>query len=94
VYQLIGRWVARIVFGFAVTFVLSWVGDWTVFHLRGKPTSTVIVHRYMGVPLKGQKEEYDFLGDFTVMCSISLFPQDGNDPCWHLSSHPDQWQNL
>jgi len=48
----------------------------------------------MSVPLKGQKEEYDYLGDFSVPCSSSLFPQGGNDPCWHLRGNPNQWENL
>jgi hypothetical protein len=48
----------------------------------------------MGVPLKGQKEEYDYLGPVTVPCSKSLFPQGGSDPCWHLRRNPDQWDNL
>ncbi len=93
-YQLLGRWLAGALFGFAVCFVAAWVCDWTLFHMRGKPTATITVHRYMGVPLKGQKEEYDFLGDFAVPCSVSLFPQGGNDPCWYLGSHPDQWEKL
>jgi hypothetical protein len=48
----------------------------------------------MGVPLKGQKEEYDYLGTVTVPCSRSLFPQGGNDPCWHLRRNPSHWENL
>jgi hypothetical protein len=48
----------------------------------------------MGVPLKGQKEEYDYLGTADVPCSRSLFPQGGNDPCWHLRRNPNQWENL
>jgi hypothetical protein len=84
----------RIVLGFAACFVATWVGDFALFQLRGKPGSTVTVHRYMSVPLKGQKEEYDYLGDFSVPCSSSLFPQGGNDPCWHLRGNPNQWENL
>lgn len=93
-YRLLGQWLLRLLLAFAVCFVAAWVGDFAVFQLRGKPTSTVTVSRYMGVPLKGQKEEYDYLGTFTVPCSRSLFPQGGNDPCWHLRRNPDQWENL
>jgi len=94
VYRLVGQWLLRALLAFAVCFVVAWTGDFAVFELRGKPTSTITVHRYMGVPLKGQKEEYDFLGDFAVPCSRSLFPQGGNDPCWHVRRNPNQWENL
>jgi hypothetical protein len=94
VYRLLGQWLLRFILGFAVCFVAAWVGDFTLFELRGKPTSTVTVNRYMGIPLKGQKEEYDYLGEFTVPCSNTLFPQGGDDPCWHLRRNPNQWENL
>ena len=93
-YRLVGQWLLRALLAFAVCFVVAWTADFAVFELRGKPTSTITVHRYMGVPLKGQKEEYDFLGDFAVPCSRSLFPQGGNDPCWHVRRNPNQWENL
>jgi hypothetical protein len=48
----------------------------------------------MSIPLKNQKVESDFLGDFTVPCSRSLFPQGGNDPCWYLLRYPNQWEKL
>jgi hypothetical protein len=87
-----GRWLLRIFLGLAVCFVAAWVGDFGLFHLRGSPASTVVVSRYMGVPLKGQKEEYDYLGTAAVPCSLSLFPQGGNDPCWYLRRNPNQWE--
>lgn len=93
-YRLLGRWLLRLILAFAVCFVAAWIGDFGLFELRGKPTSTVTVSRYMGVPLKGQKEEYDFLGTVAVPCSVSLFPQGGNDPCWRVRQHPDQWDDL
>ena len=34
-------------------------GDWAVFLLRGQPRSSVTVERYLVVPLKGKKTEYD-----------------------------------
>lgn len=93
-YRLLGRWLLRLLLAFAVCFVVAWIGDSATYYLRGKPTSTVTVSRYMGVPLKGQKEEFDYLGTADVPCSRSLFPQGGNDPCWHLRRNPNQWQNL
>ena len=93
-FRLLGQWTFRAFVSMAACFLITYAGDWTVYHLRGKPSATVTVNRYMGVPLKGQKEEYDYLGTVTVPCSVSLFPQGGIDPCWHLRKHPDQWENL
>ena len=93
-YRLLGRWLLRLILAFAVCFVVAWIGDSATYYLRGKPTSTVTISRYMGVPLKGQKTEFDYLGTADVPCSRSLFPQGGNDPCWHLRRNPNQWQNL
>ena len=93
-FRLLGRWIFRAFVSMAACFLATYAVDFLVFHLRGSPTSTVTVNRYMGIPLKGQKEEYDYLGPVTVPCAVALFPQDGQDPCWHLRKHPDQWENL
>jgi hypothetical protein len=29
-----------------------------------------------------------------VSCAVALFPQDGQDPCWHLKRNPNQWENV
>lgn len=92
--RFLGQWLLRLFLAFAVCFVAAWIGDFALFQLRGKPTSTVTINRYMGVPLKGQKEEYDYLGTDNVPCARTLFPQGGYDPCWHLRRNPNQWQNL
>ena len=57
----------------AVGFVVVYGGDWTIFKLRGSPHSKVTVTRYLTVPLKGNKSEYDYLGTIDVACSVSLF---------------------
>ena len=93
-WSILGQWIFRAFVSMAACFLVTYAGDWTIFHLRGSPTATATINRYMGVPLKGQKEEYDFLGTVTIPCSVSLFPQGGNDPCWRLRQHPDQWDNL
>jgi len=59
-----------------------------VFRLRGSPTGKVTVSRFLTVPLKGNKLEYDYLGSTDVPCSMSLFPQAGQSPCWHLRRNP------
>jgi hypothetical protein len=70
----------------AVTFA----GDWAAFKLQGSPQSTVTVNRMLVVPLKNNKQEYDYMGTFDEPCSISLFPQSGISPCWWLRRHTNQ----
>lgn len=94
VFTLIGRWLLRALLVLAASFVVAFIGDWSLYHLRGSPASTVNINRYMGIPLKGQKEEFDFLGTVAMPCSRSLFPQSGLDPCWYMRRNPNQWQNL
>ena len=68
----------------AVLFVCVYVGDWMVFKLRGSPRSKVSVNKYVTIPLKGRKTEYDYLGTVDVPCTLSLFPQAGQSTCWQL----------
>jgi hypothetical protein len=88
------RWLQRIVIVLVAAFVATYGGDWAIYKLRGSPTSRVTVNRFLSVPLKGNKIEYDYLGTGDVPCSISLFPQGGQSPCWHLRRNPNQNTNL
>ena len=75
-------------------FVATYLGDLAVYKLRGSPTSTVSVSRFMTVPLKGNKIEYDYVGTADEPCSVSLFPQGGQSPCWRLRRNPNQNTDL
>ena len=86
----IGRWLFRAVLVLAAGFVATYAVDWIAFKLEGSPQSTVTVSRTLIVPLKNNKEEYDYVGTFYEPCSISLFPQDGLSPCWQLRRNPNQ----
>ena len=88
------RWLLRAVVVLAAAFVVIYGGDFAVFKLRGSPQSTVTVNRYLSIPLKGNKTEFDYLGSMPVPCSISLFPQAGQAPCWQLRRHVNQGTNL
>jgi hypothetical protein len=87
-------WLQRIVVVLVGGFVLVYGGDWAIFKLRGSPSSTVTVNRFLSVPLKGNKIEYDYLGTADVACSVSLFPQGGQSPCWRLRRNPNQNTDL
>jgi hypothetical protein len=88
------RWLQRGVIGLVAAFVVVYGGDWAIYKLRGSPTSKVTVSRFMTVPLKGNKIEYDYIGTGDVTCSVSLFPQAGESPCWHLRRNPNQTTSL
>lgn len=88
------RWVKRVVLVLVAAFVVIYAGDWAVFRLRGSPLSKVTVNRYLTVPLKGNKQEFDYLGTLDVPCSVSIFPQAGQSPCWHLRRNPTENDKL
>lgn len=88
------KWVQRIVVALVVTFVALYGGDWAVYRMRGSPQGTVAVSSTMVVPLKGNRSEYDYLGTSDVRCSVSLFSQDGENPCWQLRRNKTQKTNL
>jgi len=88
------RWLQRMVVVLVAGFVVIYGGDWAVFKLRGSPSSTVTVNRFQSVALKGNKIEYDYLGTADVACSVSLFPQGGQSPCWNLRRNPNQNTDL
>lgn len=68
--------------------------DYAVYRLRGSPQASVPVQRFLAVPLKGNKTEYDFQGGGDAACSRSLFGQDGMSACWRLRRHPNLQTNL
>ncbi len=88
------RWLRRVVVVMVGAFVAVYAGDWAAFKLRGSPQSKVTVNRFVTIPLKGNKQEFDYLGSSDVPCSVSLFPQAGQDPCWRLRRNPNQGTTL
>jgi hypothetical protein len=88
------RWIGRGVIVLVAGFIAIYGGDWAIYQLRGSPTSTVTVNQFMSIPLKGNKIEYDYTGSTEVTCSVSLFPQSGQSPCWRLRRNPNQNTSL
>ena len=84
------RWLRRVVVVLAAMFVVAYGGDWAVYKLRGSPQSKVTVNRYVTIPLKGNKQEFDYLGSIDLSCLRSLFPQSAQTPCWQLRRNPNQ----
>jgi len=88
------RWLARLSVVLMAGFLAVYGGDWAVFKLRGSPSGKVRVNRFLTIPLKGGKQEFDYLGSMDVPCSVSLFPQAGESPCWQLRRNPNQETKL
>ncbi len=88
------RWIQRGAVIAVAGLLAVYAGDWAVFKLRGSPTSIVTVNKFMSVPLKGNKIEYDFVGTTDMSCSASLFPRSGLSACWRLRRNLNQTQDL
>jgi len=88
--NMIKRGLERGLVALAVVFVAVYGGDWAVFKLRGSPQSKVTVSRYVAIPLKGNKKEFYYLGSADVACSLALFAQGGQDPCWQVKRNQNQ----
>lgn len=84
------KWARRIVVVLAAAFVALYFGDWAVYRMRGSPQGSVKVSQTVVVPLKGNKSEYDYLGSSDVPCSVSIFSQAGESPCWELRRNQNQ----
>lgn len=87
---MIRRWTVRALLTLAALFVAVYAGDSLVFLLRGSPLGKVTVDRYLAVPLKGNKQEFDYQGTVDVPCAVALFPQKELDPCWQVRRHANQ----
>jgi hypothetical protein len=83
-------WLFKAACVLAVAFAVVYLGDWAVYKLRGSPQSKVTVNRYVPIPLKGRKTEFDYLGTLDVPCAVALFSQAGESACWELRRNPNQ----
>ena len=88
------RWLEWIVVGLVAAFVAVYAGDWAIYKLRGSPPSKVSVNRYVTIPLNGNKQEFDYQGTSDVPCSVSLFPQGDESPCWRLRRNTNQGMTI
>ena len=75
--------------------VVLYFADWAVLGIKlshHTGIGRVSVSQYLATPLKGQKEEYDYLGSADQPCVRAIFPHDSDQPCWWLEHHKNQWQ--
>jgi hypothetical protein len=83
----------RIFQGLLAFLVVLYLGDWAVLRVRagGQASSSVQVEQFLRTRLKGQKEEFDYMGTVAQPCVASLFPHSSAAPCWWLRWHKTQW---
>jgi hypothetical protein len=78
-----------------VTAVVVWVGDWGAFRVRagrGTAFDSVQVEEYLTTALKGNKQEYDYMGTAQVTCARAMFPHGGAPACWWVRRHRTEWE--
>jgi hypothetical protein len=75
--------------------IALYLADWGIFAVRahaGNGYDTVQVQQFLSTSLKGNKQEYDYLGAAQVDCAKALFPHGGADPCWWQRRHTQVWE--
>jgi hypothetical protein len=78
-----------------VTAVVVWLADWGMFRVRagqGTAFDSVQVEQYLTTALKGNKQEYDYMGPAQVTCARALFPHGGAPACWWVRRHRTEWE--
>jgi hypothetical protein len=77
-----------------VLVALSFALGYVIFRVRVKlgrwPYGTVTVRHYYAVQHKNGKTEFMFDPPQPQTCVQSLFPHDGDLPCWYLARNPEQ----
>lgn len=84
------RWLRITMFGLGAFGAISFVLDWSIFKLTGSPKSRFTVSYFVSAPLKNNKQEIDYTGSEEVPCSLTVYPQEGDPPCWYLRRHLNQ----
>jgi hypothetical protein len=79
--------------GLLAVLLVLYLGDWALLRVSsgGQASSSVQVEQFLRTPLKGQKEEFDYMGTVAQPCVPSLFPHSSAAPCWWLRWHKIQW---
>jgi hypothetical protein len=78
-----------------VAAIVLWVSDWAMFRVRlarGTAFDSVQVEQYLSTALKGNKQEYDYMGTVQMNCARAIFPHGGSPACWWLRRHTTQWE--
>jgi hypothetical protein len=83
-FKQIAKYVA---IGLVALFVVTYAVDFVVFELRSRSGSAFETRKITptyAVPEKNGRDEFMFGDPTTVTCVHSLFPHNGDQPCWYL----------
>jgi len=80
----------KILLSLIVFAAVAYAGDDLIARLRGRPGAEVKVNRFLVIPQKFNKIEYDPQDPVMVHCVSALFPHFGSQPCWYLRRHAVQ----
>lgn len=84
------RFSARAFAGMVFLLALLYAGDSLVFRFIPIPFATVRVTPYYAVSRKDHKIEFMFDDPRDETCVNSLFPRQGDSPCWYLTRHKER----
>ncbi len=87
---IILRFIRRGFAGLALAVVVVYAGDSLLFHFKADKYGSVRVNPYYAVPQKDHKIQYMFDDPFDQPCVNSLFPREGDTPCWYLKNHREK----
>jgi hypothetical protein len=76
--------------------LILYAADWGLFQARMHRQTglgSVQVDEFLATRLKGEKQEFDFLGSAAQPCARSLFPHASNLPCWWVEQHKTRWEH-
>jgi hypothetical protein len=86
--------IKKVALGTLLFLVVLYAGDYALVRLRHEPTGSVAVRRYYAIQEKANRVEYVFDKEENQTCVQSLFPHLGLVPCWYLSRHTEQRENI
>ena len=81
----------------AALFLLAYAADWIQLQVRerrGSAYGSMLVVHTEAVREKGGKVEYFSDEPQPTSCVHTIFPHEGEPPCWWLARHIDEQQSL
>jgi hypothetical protein len=95
-WQILKKQIADALLWLFAAILLLWLGDWAVWRIRvhyGGGYDTVQVDQFLLTPLKNHRMKADEQSTANQPCTRSIFPHNGDDPCWWLRRHADEFQS-
>ena len=96
VEKYVFKMVLRAVGGVLLAAALLYPVDFAVWRIRvaaGGGMGSVVVDQYTVADLKGGKEDYYANGTVSMPCTKSIYPHEGNNPCWWVERHREVVQH-